>query len=106
MKIINTAILGVSMMLAGAPAVAGDAAAGESAFTSKGCTGCHGAGGAAPIKSTPPTPVLAGKGSAFVKKQLTDFKSGARKSATMNAMAGMLSDADIDNVAAYLDTKK
>jgi cytochrome c553 len=107
MKIINTAIIGISMMLAAVPAVAGDAAAGKSAFSSKGCAGCHGADGGTPMmKMDPPIPKLAGKDAAFVKKQLTDFKSGARKSATMNAMAGMLSDADIDNVAAYLGTQK
>jgi cytochrome c553 len=106
MKIINTAIIGISMMLTAAPAVAGDASAGESTFTSKGCTGCHGAGGRTPLPATPPNPVLAGKDAAFIKKQLSDFKSGARKSPTMNAMAGMLSDTDIDNVAAYLATQK
>ena len=106
MKLINTAIIATTMMIVAAPALAGDAVAGMSTFSAKGCIGCHGAGGGRPVTTNPPTPSLAGKDAAFIKKQLVDFKSGARKSATMNAMAPMLSDADVDNVAAYLSTQK
>lgn len=106
MKLINTVIIATIMMTATAPVFAGDAAAGKSAFNGKGCIGCHGAGGASPVTSNPPTPSLAGKDAAFIKQQLTDFKSGARKSATMNAMAAMLVDADIENIASYLSSQK
>lgn len=105
MKLIKTAIIATSMMIASVPVLAGDAAAGKSAFNAKGCIGCHGAGGSSPVTSNPPTPSLTGKDAAFIKKQLTDFKTGARKSATMNAMAAMLNDADIDNVASYLSSQ-
>ena len=103
MKIINTALIAATMMFAATPAVAGDAAAGEAAFNSKGCSGCHGAGGHSQI---PGNPVLAGKGAAYIKEKLAGYKSGTIKNPTMNAMAGMLSDADIDNVAAYLGAQK
>lgn len=106
MKLINTAIIATSMMIATTPVMAGDVVAGMSAYNSKGCIGCHGAGGGRPVTSTPPTPSLAGKDAAFIKQQLLDFKSGARKSATMNAMAPMLNDADVDNVSAYLSAQK
>ena len=103
MKILNMTIIAVSMMASVSPALAGDADAGASTFSGKGCTGCHGAGGAAP---TPGNPKLAGKDAAFIKKALADFKSGARKNPTMNAMAGMLSDSDVANVAAYIGAQK
>lgn len=103
MKILNTTIIAASMMLAAGPSLAGDADAGQATFTSKGCSGCHGTGGAAP---TPGNPKLAGQGAGAIKKALTDFKSGARKNPTMNAMAGMLSDTDVDNVSAYLGAQK
>lgn len=106
MKLINTLIITTTMMITTVPALAGDAAAGKSAFNGKGCIGCHGAGGGTPVTSNPPTPSLAGKDAAFIKKQLTDFKSGARKSATMNAMAAMLVESDIDNIASYLSSQK
>ena len=103
MKLIQATVFGAAMALASVPAVAGDAAAGEAAYNSKGCSGCHGAGGQSQI---PANPVLAGKDAAVLKKALTEFKSGARKNATMNAMAAMLSDADVDNVSAYLSAQK
>ncbi|MFT5503054.1 MAG: cytochrome c553 [Gammaproteobacteria bacterium] len=80
-----------------------DAKAGQSAYAAKGCIGCHGVGG----KSVVPTyPSLKGQEYEFVKKNLTDFRSGARANPTMNAMAASLSDADIENIAAYIDSLK
>ena len=73
-----------------------DVAAGQSAYAARGCIGCHGSGG----KSVVPTyPSLKGKNSAFVSKNLTDFRSGARQNPVMNAMAAGLSDSDIKNLA-------
>ena len=100
---LNILMIVASMALATSPALAGDADAGKTAFTSKGCTGCHGDGGAAP---TPGNPKLTGKGAAAIKKALADFKTGTRKNPTMNAMAAMLSDADVDNVATYIGSQK
>jgi cytochrome c553 len=84
-----------------APATqAGDAAAGEKAFNAKGCVGCHGKSGKAPI--APNYPVLGGKPADFISAELTKFRSGERQEPTMNAMAGMLNETDIDNISAYL----
>ena len=80
----------------------GDVAAGEVAFNGKGCVGCHGVGGRTQI---PANPALNGKGAEYIKNALAAYKSGAKQNATMNAMAGLLSDVDIDNVAAYLGTQ-
>lgn len=107
MRKINTIILtNFLLIMTSAPALAGDAVAGMSAFNSKGCIGCHGAGGGSPVTTTPATPKLSGQDAKYIEEQLTDFKSGARKNATMNAMAAMLTDADVKNVAAYLSTQK
>lgn len=103
MKILNLTIIAISMMAVAGPLQAGDADAGQAAFSSKGCAGCHGAGGSAP---TPGNPKLSGKGADFTRKALADFKSGTRKNPTMNAMAGMLSDADVDNIATYIGAQK
>ena len=40
MKLTPTTLIAVSMMLAAAPAAAADTAAGQAAYTSKGCSGC------------------------------------------------------------------
>ncbi len=64
---------------------AGDAEAGQAKTAT--CMGCHGLAG----NSTIPTfPKLAGQGEAYLIKQLQHFKSGERKNAMMNGVAGML----------------
>jgi cytochrome c553 len=97
MKFVAAIACSLALVLSGSAYA--DAAAGQSAYSARGCIGCHGAGG----KSVVPTnPSLKGRDSAFVRKNLTDFRSGARKNPTMNAMAAGLSDADIKNLADYI----
>jgi cytochrome c553 len=100
MKLFSSIVLASFLALSG-QALAADAAAGKSAYAAKGCIGCHGAGG---VSVVPTYPSLKGQDAAFVKQNLTDFRSGTRPSATMNAMAAGLSDADIENLAAYIDS--
>ena len=78
-----------------------DVAAGKSTYASRGCIGCHGAGGVSVVATYPS---LKGKSADFVRKNLTEFRSGARKAAVMNAMAAGLSDADIENLADYIES--
>jgi len=99
MKIVNAFMLTGALALSANPSFAGDAEAGKTAFATKGCAGCHGAGGAVPTSGTPK---LAGKDAATISKALSDFKSGTRSSPVMNSMAGMLSDGDIANISAYI----
>ena len=101
MKIVSSILVVFSMAVSGAAYA--DAAAGQSTYAAKGCIGCHGANGKSVVATYPS---LAGKDAAFVKKNLTEFRSGARQSPTMNAMAAGLSDADIDNLAAYIGSLK
>ncbi len=83
-------------------AMAGDVAAGKAKFAA--CGGCHGANGVSANESVNPS--LAGLSADAVKTALNEYKSGKRDNATMKAMAGGLSDADIDNLAAYIATLK
>ena len=62
------------------------------------CVACHGPGG---VSANPDWPSLAGQGQKYIEKQLKDFKSGERPNMVMQPQAGMLSDEDIVNVAAY-----
>lgn len=100
MKLFSSIILASFIVVSG-QALAADVAAGKSAFAAKGCIGCHGAGG---VSVVPTYPTLKGKDAAFVKQNLTEFRSGKRVGATMNAMAAGLSDADIENLAAFIGT--
>lgn len=82
-------------------AMAGDVAAGKAKSAT--CAGCHGANG---ISNVPMYPNLAGQKEQYTAKQLKAFRDGTRTDPTMNAMAKPLSDADIDNLAAYYASLK
>jgi cytochrome c553 len=60
--------------------------------------GCHGLAGNSTI---PNFPKLAGQGEAYILKQLQYFKSGERENAMMAGVASMLSDQDMEDIAAY-----
>lgn len=81
---------------AGVSLAAGDAAAGKAKAAS--CAGCHGAAG---VSSNPIWPNLAGQKDAYLVKQMKAFRDGTRSDPMMSPMAKPLSDADIDNLAAY-----
>ncbi len=91
----------LAMIFAGG--VSADAVIGQSTYAAKGCIGCHGAGGVSVVATNPS---LKGRSGDFIRKSLTDFRSGARKNPIMNAMAGGLNDADINNLADYIDSLK
>lgn len=80
---------------------AGDAAAGKSKSTA--CVACHGAEG---ISANGMWPNLAGQKSAYLIKQMKDFRDGKRKDPMMSPMASNLSDDDIANLAAYYSSLK
>lgn len=83
------------------PVFAGDAEAGKA--KSAMCAACHGANG---ISAVPTYPNLAGQKEAYLVKQLKDFKSGQRSDPTMKGMVMALSDADMENLAAYYANMK
>ena len=89
----------------GTVTAAGDAAAGQAKFAV--CAGCHGPTGAG--NEALKYPKISGLEEAYIAQTLRDFKSGKRNTpmaATMKAMTAGLSDADMDNLAAYIATLK
>jgi len=100
MKIVPSVLFAAAIAVSG-QALAGDAAAGKATYAAKGCIGCHGASG---IPVAPTYPKLKGHDAAFVHDNLTNFRSGKRPSPVMNAMTASLTDADIENLAAYIST--
>jgi len=73
-----------------------DAGAGRS--RSLACQACHGSTG---VGTAPDIPNLAGQKEGYLQAQLLAFRSKDRKHELMNAIAGQLSDADIENLAAF-----
>lgn len=66
------------------------------------CVACHGVDG---NSVNPEWPTIAGQHSEYITKQLNAFKSGARQNPLMSPMAAALSDADIDDLAAYFSSQ-
>lgn len=81
--------------------LAGDAAAGKAKAAV--CAGCHGVNG---ISMIPMYPNLAGQKAAYTAKQLKAFKDKTRADPIMFGMVSGLSDADIENLAAYYESLK
>ncbi len=96
-----SAILVAMSMVAGVAHAAGDAAAGKAKAAA--CVGCHGATG---ISNNPVWPNLAGQKGPYIVKSLKAFRDGTRKDPMMTSTAKALSDADIDNLAAYYSSLK
>lgn len=100
-KSIVLAVMLATPMLANA---AGDIAAGKAKAAI--CAGCHGSNGISVIDGYPN---LKGQNAKYIENSLKAFKNKSRtggQSALMYPMAGLLSDADIVNVAAYFNSLK
>ena len=67
------------------------------------CAACHGEDGRSRAAGTPH---LAGQDEAYLRKSLADFRSGARKAPSMNAIAGTLQARDIPALARWYATRK
>lgn len=101
MKYLPVVLTAATVAISPLAAHAGDAAAGKAKTAV--CMGCHGPDG---NSTNPIWPKLAGQHAAYLAKTLKDFKSGARKNPSMNAMVAQLTDADIENIAAYYASQK
>ena len=79
---------------------AGDAVAGKSKISM--CVGCHGIPGYRTVyPETYQVPKLGGQHAAYLVDALKAYKAGDRKHATMRAIAGSLSEQDMNDLAAY-----
>lgn len=105
----SLALFAGAVLAVGAPK--GDIAAGKLKFEAtpqggQSCASCHLEGGAKSIDGN--TPILAGQYADYLVKALKDYRSGDRVNVLMNAQvdavdgANKLTDADIDNITAYL----
>ncbi len=105
MKLLATlaaaALLSVSAFANEAAAPKVDKAAGEAQYTAV-CAACHGADG---NSGSPDYPRIAGQGPEYLLKQLHEFKSGKRANAIMSGFASQMSDADMQNVAAWVSSQ-
>lgn len=84
------------------PGLRGDPRAAES-IVNQVCAACHAADGNSAAAANPR---LAGLNAEYIYKQLTDYKSGARKNAVMAGMVANLTDDDKRNLAVYFANQR
>jgi cytochrome c553 len=101
MKRLVIATVGAAAMMFAAGVNAADAAAGKAKAAS--CAGCHGLTG---MSNNPMYPNLAGQKENYLVKSIKDYRDGKRKDAMMEGMAQGLTDADIENLAAFYAGQK
>ena len=86
--------------LLSAGAAAADAEAGKQKAQT--CIACHGPAG---NSANPVIPTLAGQPQQFIVTQLFMFREGKRKDAQMSPFAANLSNADLNDLAAYFSSQ-
>ncbi len=67
------------------------------------CASCHGVHG---LPSDPTVPIIWGQQSAYILKQLNDYRNGDRDSQIMSSIAESLSPVDLMQMAAYFSNAK
>jgi len=98
-SMIRSLMILLSVVLIPVAAEAGDAAAGAKKTTT--CVACHGKDG---VGIAPTYPNLACQKEQYLIKSIKAYKSGDRSDPMMKPMVASLSDADIENIAAYYST--
>ncbi|MDQ3261605.1 MAG: cytochrome c [Pseudomonadota bacterium] len=102
MKNTNQALVAFAALLLATAADAGDVEAGKKKAAEV-CAACHGPDGNSPA---PDFPKLAGQHADYMVSTLKKYKNGKRANPIMMGMAAMLSDQDMQNVAAYYAAQK
>ena len=102
-NIFRTPILLLGLSLLGINYAQAEGSIENGTVKARSCQVCHGKEG----RSTNPTyPILAGQHAVYLEKQLRAFRAGTRKDPIMNGMAAPLSDQDIEDVAAFFQSKR
>lgn len=73
------------------------------AFT---CMGCHGVADYTNVYPTYHVPKLGGQHAQYLVAALQAYKTGQRSHRTMRAQAANLSDQDMEDIAAYFESRK
>jgi len=97
----NAAALAAAFLFLCADAQAADAEAGKAKAAV--CVACHGPDG---NSANPALPSIAGHPAQAISTQLYQFREGNRKDPQMSPMAANLSNADMNDLAAYFASQK
>lgn len=99
-KFVAACTLAVLVGWSGPVLAAGSKEAGQAKSAT--CMACHGMDG---NSANPEWPSLAGQHPSYIVKQLRHFKAGERQNPLMTPMAAILSDQDMEDLAAYFGSQ-
>lgn len=103
-NLLQTAVLCLGALASASGLAAGNPEAGRSkAFT---CMGCHGVANYTNAYPTYHVPKLGGQHAQYMVAALQAYKNGQRSHGTMRAQAASLSDQDMEDIAAYFESRK
>ena len=97
MKVLGSVFALAALFASGSALASGDIEAGKTKSAT--CQACHSKDGNASVD--PQYPRLAGQYADYLARALHEYKKGERKNPIMAGFAGTLSDADIEDLAAY-----
>ena len=99
MRTALTVAAALALSLTGANAIAKGNAESGKAKAAQVCAACHGPDGNKP--TGPDFPILAGQHVDYLRKALSDYKSGKRGNPIMKGFAATLSSQEMDDLAAW-----
>jgi cytochrome c553 len=97
------AVLVLALAFAGSALAGGNPEKGK-AKAAQVCAACHGAEGNKPV--APENPILAGQYADYLRKAISDYKSGKRANPVMKAFAEPLKPKDIEDLAAWFASQQ
>ena len=99
MKRVCAPLVIAALLCAGSASAEGDAETGMALAKTKACETCHATDGNAGLD--PQYPRLAGQYADYIERALHEYKTDDRKNPIMKGFAASLTEADIENLAAY-----
>lgn len=104
MKLRMSLVLTAVLLLAGAASALADGDAALGRKKAETCLGCHAVPGYFNVYPSYHVPKLGGQSGKYIEAALKQYRDGGRKHGTMHANASGLSDQDMADIGAYIES--
>ena len=104
MKLRKSSVLTAVLLLAGAASAFADGDAAQGRQKAETCRGCHAVPGYFNVYPSYRVPKLGGQSGKYIEAALKQYRDGGRQHGTMHANASGLSDQDMADIGAYIES--
>ena len=104
MKLRMSSVFTAVLLLAGSATVLADGDAAVGRKKAETCLGCHAVPGYFNVYPSYHVPKLGGQASKYIESALKQYRDGGRQHDTMHANAANLSDQDMADIGAYIES--